>query len=441
MDSAYQLWLLGLGVLNFGALAAFARRALGVSPLAAASAGALFAFCGPRLAEAASGHYQLYPQFWTPLALLCIALATGPGRLGSRRVAAGLVAPCLALQLWSSFYLGWFAVLALPFAVLLALALPGARAAIGRARPLGPALLAGGAVAALLLAPLASAYLEVASSVGLRSFDEVMVPPPKRWLYPGDASMLYGALAVHPIFMGIVPYSGHALGFGPLTSVLALVGFGLGRRQRWLVVLAATALVLMLLTTRVGDATAWRLVFAWVPGAGAIRAVARVALLVAIPVSLGVALALDRLRARIRRPASGAALAAGVGLLCLAEQAKYHPSFDKAWNRSAIRSVAVAVDPQACEAFHYVAIGGVFQPWKYSLDAMWASLEAGVPTVNGYSGSHPPGWQLDAATLRGGADIAVIDAALAAWVERNGLAPERVCRVRLRPRPEPVRGR
>jgi hypothetical protein len=219
-----------------------------------------------------------------------------------------------------------------------------------------------------------------------------------------------------------------------VTSLLVVAGLGLGRRSRWLVALASGGLALFVLSTRFGDATAWRLVFDWVPGAGAMRAVTRVGLVVLIPAVLAVAVALDRLRGAFARPARGAAVAAGISLFCLAEQAKYLPAFDKATHRAAITQIASRVDPQACDAFLYVAVGSAFLPWKYSIDAMWASLESGVPTINGYTGFHPEGWNLGTPTIVSGADEERIEADLARWVERHHLDAARVCQVRLRPR-------
>jgi hypothetical protein len=144
MDTAYQCWILSLGLLNFGSMAVFARRALGASWLAASAAGALFAFAGPRIAEASWGHYQVHTQFWTALALLAVATASNGRSERSRRLAAGLVAPCLALQFWSSVYMGWFVGLALPFTLLGALARSDVRAAAWARRRLLLPLLAGG---------------------------------------------------------------------------------------------------------------------------------------------------------------------------------------------------------------------------------------------------------------------------------------------------------
>ena len=233
---------------------------------------------------------------------------------------------------------------------------------------------------------------------------------------------------------------GQPLGFGLLTSVLAIFGFALGRRQHWLLVLGFAALILVTLSTRVGEATAWKLVYDWVPGAEVIRAVTRVSLVVTIPVSLGVGAAVDRLAA-FAKPGLGVAIAAGLGLFCLAEQAKYQDWFDKEWNRAVVRKISTRLDPAACDAFFYSVVGGKFDPSKYSIDAMWAALESGVPTINGYTAFRPPGWYLSTCTVHSHSEDGRLRSDLARWVEQNRLAPGRVCPVRLRSRVRTVRER
>jgi len=49
-----------------------------------------------------------------------------------------------------------------------------------------------------------------------------------------------------------------------------------------------------------------------------------------------------------------------------------------------------------CMAFYYSPVLSDSRDappqFKLHLDAMWAALETGVPTINGYSGKDPRGW-------------------------------------------------
>jgi hypothetical protein len=60
---------------------------------------------------------------------------------------------------------------------------------------------------------------------------------------------------------------------------------------------------------------------------------------------------------------------------------------------------------------------------------MWAGLEAGVPTVNGYAGNTPPGWDLYRLGDGGPAGRRRLETALARWAEASGLDLARVARI------------
>ncbi len=434
--SAYQLWLTAVTVLNFGAMAILARQALAASWLASGFAGALFAAAGPRLSEARFGHYQLYPEFWTVLALLAIVRAT-LARSEWRRAAWALSAgPLFALQFWSSFYLGWFAAALLCFSLAFAALLTDLVPTLWKERRVTLAYLAGAALGGLLLAPLASPYLEAAHTMGVRSFGEMMVVKPARWLYLGDSSWLYGFLA-HPFFAHTGIASGQALSLGPVSTLVVGLGLFWGRRRRMLLMLTLGGVLLALFTMRFGDFFPWKILYDWVPGAAALRAVSRAVLLVLIPLALCAAVTIDRLASR--RPA-GRLAAASLGLFCLVEQGKHLPSFEMAENRALIREIAAAVEPSRCDAFLYMPRAQTHRAWKYSLDAMWAQIESGVPTINGATTFEPDGWNLEDTRVGFPADRRRIEGALAQWVEQNGLEASRVCRVEIRPHAQELRG-
>lgn len=121
------------------------------------------------------------------------------------------------------------------------------------------------------------------------------------------------------------------------------------------------------------------------PGALAIRAIGRIVLILMIPAALGLAVLVERL-ARDR----STAVAWTVALICLAEQTVTTDSFDAAANRSKIAEVAGRVDP-GVETFYYKPAGNETFT-IYGLDAMWASLAVGKPTINGYTGYYPADW-------------------------------------------------
>ena len=96
---------------------------------------------------------------------------------------------------------------------------------------------------------------------------------------------------------------------------MALAGLVAARRRAGVWVLACATASLMLISTQFGEVSPWRWVHAHVPGAGGIRAISRISMILALAVPVGIALLADPL-ARARRYAGLTAIA----LLCLVEQ-------------------------------------------------------------------------------------------------------------------------
>jgi len=154
-----------------------------------------------------------------------------------------------------------------------------------------------------------------------------------------------------------------------------------------------------------------------IPGAVGIRAVGRVVLILLIPAALGLACLVEFLGRRRSTIVAGI-----VVLVCLAEQGVTTETFDAAVNRATITGIARQIDRRPL-AFYYHPSEGQ-PPVHYQLDAMWASLASGVPTINGYSGYAPRVWEGFYAVDRD-AERTVEDV-LAEWVQKQGLPPDRV---------------
>lgn len=429
-DTAFQLWVLTVGALNF--LTAYLLFRQGFrQPARPASAGAaLFAFAGSRINQ--TMHHQLFPHFWSMLCLLAVAKLFSE-REQSERARMGwiwLAALSAAFQLWAGFYLGFFLALGLTVALAWAMAFGSARRAVWwlvRAHPF--TLLLAAATSGLVVAPMAQHFLLAAEELGMRSFGEAlsMIPSPRAWLHLGQLSWWYGWMSRLPAFQGIPMEHEQRVGFGLLTSALSLFGLWAGRKHAGARLLALSAATLLLLATLFGDFTAWKWVYQYFPGARAIRAVARIGIFLLIPIGLGLSQALSWLAQR-GRPFARAALA--LGALALLEQGETTPAFDKEQNRRDLAQVAKAI-PEGCEAFLFSAAQGYGPYWKYQLDGMWAGLERGVPSLNGYSGNAPPGWPFGGVALHGELDERRQEAALQQWARAKKLDPGRLCHVKV----------
>jgi hypothetical protein len=425
-DASLQLWLLTVVALNFAAAYAFLRRVFEVEPVGAAAGAYLFAFASPRIAQL--GHPQLMPQFFTIVALYGIVRLFGVRSDRSARTQAlkwtGLTVGSFAAQFYASLYLAWFLGFALLLGGLTAMAVRNWRAAvIELVRAHAAPILAASAVGVLVLYPGVEAYLETARLKGYRSFGEVrqMIPPIQAWIHAGTDSWLFGRVARWSPFHGMAMEHEVRLGLGLLTPALAAAGLWRRRMRAEVAVALTLGIVLWLLATAyTPNLVLWRAVYEVVPGARAIRAVSRIVLLLLLPVSLGLALALSELW-RNRRWA-----VIPLAFLCSAEQARSIPSYDKHAIRAQVQALAARVGAE-CRAFLYTPIGSDMPHWMIHLNAMWASLERGIPTLNGYSGQTPPEWDFDPPNLTTSADEARLRKSLDHWVAIHHLDASRIC--------------
>jgi hypothetical protein len=451
-DGSLQLWLLSMMTLNFLVCFAWLRDCGGITALAASFGSFLFAFSSARVAQIV--HPELQTQWLSLVAIyaLCRAFslteascsADPPLRANDASFARGWLAvffTALAAQLYASFYLGWFLILGLLIFGSWALMLPGPRARLrGALEPhrfwIALLLLA----SALAIAPMVAHYLRAAHQVGLRSYAKEIahyVPRPQSWLYMGDGSWLYGWMNGLSPWRTLPSPHEQAVGLGFLTSTLVLSGLWTRRQQPFVppLVLAA-ATVILLVTSAGGDLAAWRFVAPWLPGAMAIRAISRVGLLLLVPGALGLAAFLTE-----RRPW----FAVTFGLLCVLEQVRDVPSYDKFAERRKVGAIVEQLAVKPCRYFYFSPILASLPEgnadrlrsvldWfqQQHVDAMWASMQAGIPTINGFSGNSPPGWEtLEFSAIGRRADDERLERALAGWVRTQGLDPAGLCWIKL----------
>jgi hypothetical protein len=454
-DTSFQLWMLTVATVNYLAAFALFSRGFRCRPLAAAVGATLYSFASVRIEQLI--HPQLVSQFYLAIAILALLrlFDSDPGvashdttPLSDDRWIYVLAGACVG-QLYSSYYNAWF----LSFALLLA-ALGAVLFADGRrrlslvVRTHARAICVSVAGAAIAVAPLAIHYSRAAHQVGMRNFwtVEAMLPRIQSWAYLGPGSWLYGAFAAHPIFHFIPMEHEQRLGAGVATTLFAVLGLWSARHRRVVQFVTAVPLAMALIATQwPGGFTAWRAVYAIVPGAAALRAVSRIGMAIVLPIALGVALLIDQLtggephaqrlpRAEERWAAVTKSLLAAIILVAVfLEQGQQLPSYGKLAARARTTRVANAVGPQ-CAAFLSTIIGGKEDPWRYHVDAMWASMQLGTPTINGYSGNQPPGWKFyDIRIHPGDGTLIPTMAEVEEWAARWRLNPNTICMLRVPP--------
>jgi hypothetical protein len=291
-----------------------------------------------------------------------------------------------------------------------------------------------GLIAIAISAPLAMKYRAAAATLGMHSKAQIHLPKPLSWFLPGNSNRVYGKMLKA---LDLEDYRGlsQTNGVGGATLVACTVGLWLGRRRRVVQLMVAGIGGLVLLTiTLPGGWSPWWVVRELVPGASALRAVARVGHMMLFPAALGLALLVEALMARRRW------IFAAVVVSCvMVEQPHRRPSFDKAAAMARVEGIASRV-PEEAETFLLALSGPSWDKYLHD-DAAWVALEAGIPTVNGRYGHFPLNYPFRAPWIQGPTDAAEIRTDLSAWGGSHGLTAKGTKLIRVAPRPPRKRAR
>jgi hypothetical protein len=411
----------------------FLRAILG-APLAVAGLGAfLFAFGAPRTAQVS--HPQLVPFFALPLVLGGLALALGIGvpERPPRRAGWILAAAAFAFLFAASANLAWLFLFWLTLVALAALAVPLCRRTILGALRRDVAVLA---AALLLLAaltlPILPLYGDAKASFGAATaFEEQvrpLLPRPVSWIRLGPGSWQGGLLP--DLGANLALRWEHSLGIGFVTLLLCLAGAAIGWSDPWGRALTfGSGVAIAVVTAWPGGIEIWRVVHAAVPGAASVRAAGRIALVLLLPAAIAL-VALWKARAAALPPFALAALA----LVVVLEQGRAVADRAVGPLRARVDAIARAV-PTSCDAWFASIEGGPGNPTLYQINALWATLANGKPTLNGYTSYPPRDWPLWRARLTSPAEIEAQRIALRSWIDRNALHALRICWVREREDP------
>jgi hypothetical protein len=434
------------------------RRILRLNLVASCLGAFFFAFNDPKVAQ--PDHLQIQALFFLPIAAgALILLFRDVPHVSQRRAFALMSVAALALdvEFLTAYYDGWF--FAFWAALLLAgvLAFASTRAflvSFARAyfRPLG------GAVGVLIvgLVPFALIYLPTLRSVGVQPYSAALpyIPEPRSFLLAADDNYVWQGLTAHLLGSGDPDY-GRRLSFGLVAtlgwlalSVFALVLVARSRAEaaddrddrlgegRALLVLGLAILavdVVLLLALQYHGHSPWWAVYHFVPGAQGLREVSRDVIVLALPMAIAFAVAIDRLSRRLqsRRPGvlrNGLAAATALVLAFAAVEqlngASYADSYSISAENAHLRHLAARL-PHGCSAFYIALAPGHPHPLtrlQYQHDAMLVSLIDHVPTLNGRSARYPSDWPLY--------DVksADYDRNAQQWIRRRHIAG-RVCRL------------
>ena len=424
---SFLSWVLFNWTLNFVAAFLLFRRLFGVEIIGASLGAFLFAFGNPRSADVP--HQQLQPAFYLLTAFAALLLVFGETDLADRCRRGWIVAffAMLVAQAYTAFYPLYFFGLCVLVAALWALALPDTRRRFRvRLRQNAWTIGASGLAALVALLPLLNRYVRAAGEVGLRGYPWDALPRPVSWLLMGPRHPLYGWLQRRdgPFFE--LRQTHHSHGVGPVTTALALIGIYWAWKRRSVRLLALVVGSLVVLTTLYpGGYSGWRLIYEYLPGAAALRAVGRIGMIALLPLSLGAAMFFGRLQRQGRW-----VLMAVLAAVMVAEQSHDLRFRDRRAVEDYVASLAAQVDPE-CTAFLLLHVDERPYPHVHD-DAAWVTLATGVPTVNGRYGNLPPEYGLRDVQAINERDRESVGRELGYWIERHGLDETRVCTIETR---------
>jgi len=436
---AAEFTIIFFNFLNYLVCFVLLSKVLRFNLFASIAGAAFFAFNSPKLMQ--MGHSQLQPIWFLPLAMIGIVLLVQKRETLTQKQAFALIALSslsVALQLLTGFYPGWFFLFWSTLFLIVTLLFTQTRNLVFDVVKRFWLAMAGG-VALLLVAliPFVLAYLPIFKSAGARSYKETLVLIPVGWsfLMMGHRNYLWGTLTSALNADQSISAETHiGIGLIPTLAWLALVMFALtylcgplrisalsalktdptqrpqkyakGRREFSAVsetnllllsqLIIATCLVYLLGLRYWNDFSPWQFVYAYVPGGQVVRAVARYALVLALPMSIAFAFLIDRISRRIHSRVLFAVLF--VFTVFGIEEQFAHKEGSGGFSISAenryLNRLAQSL-PDNCSSFYVGLDPPTLHPQlEYQLDAMYVSIIKNVPTLNGYSGSLPANFGL-----------------------------------------------
>jgi len=419
-DISFLLWILCIFSANFAASYWLLRSRFGFA-VASSSVGAyLFTFGSIRMANIV--HFQAHPQFWVLLSVIAVLFIFDINTSSvQRRICIAVLAASIVLQAYTSFYTFYFFSLILLLVILISLVRSSTRAPLLEMVQRHAVTLTLTMIVALTaISPLVFHYLEAYGIFGDYNLNMDWVPRPYSWLLMGPGNIIYGSLQQAGGYFAHLKHATQSNGVGMATLLASLTGLYFMRRRPAIVLLTLATAILLSIAMSYGGFTPWHLVRALVPGAGAIRALGRISMILLLPMSIGLSAAIQRLGTRwLGIPA---VLLVAV---CVAEQVHHVSWIDMGHERSHAQAVSKRV-PSRCKAFFLVCVGPC-QCKNVHDDAMWTQLLSNVPTVNGRYGHYPPGYKLRRKDLENFPDKQTIETALTKWSSLHNLLPEDIC--------------
>jgi hypothetical protein len=411
--SSYQLVLVLMTCLGYGAYLLLLRRALRLRPFLAVSGAVLLTSLNALQVQADIGKLIAFHFYPVLIYLLWLYFSQPSKKTWKSWSSLAAFSLLLGLLFFTSYYPAWFFLFSLALFGLMHAILSAARygtdavfnPTIRFLRENGIQIAVALVVLLVSLVPFWITYAPVAAarrSFGLvldlsPTFRDIVNVSNHNYLWSALLDQFhfkYGSIEVQmgspPIVLGL--FAVFLIG-----QIRAAVWRGTRRdaSQDLMLVLSTTAIIIIALIVKFHEKSLWYVVYKLVPGASALRAVGRYLMVFDMLVIVSVMYGLDQLYSYYRRVISGRrTLLLDAGLLLItgalvAEQAHATPfRLNKAEQLGFISSYQKPAGH--CGAFFINNVASADLPvGYYQLDAMMTAMGTGIPTINGYSGIVP----------------------------------------------------
>ncbi len=438
--TALAFTVVGFNILNFIAGFGLLFSVLRFRWLPAVAGAMFFAFNNPKLSG--FDHLQLQPVWLLAIIAACVVVFfRDSSRLTAWR-AFGLLAfagLALDLQLLTAFYLGWFLILWCGLFLGLAIIFRQSREVLRDAlRRHWRVALGAISVTTAGLVPFLIIYGPAIYEVGAWPYDMTLryIPEVRSYLLVADGNFIWSHMPEAILHAPLNDLDwGRCVGIGVVpmvvwlaTSILVLASRG---RRPFLTLTVLSVNLLLIFALQYHGHSLWHVINKLVPGAKSIRAVSRVMIFVALPMSVVFGFAIERAWKRCGTSIGlrGALVAVIVfgGVEQFSNGAGEYFSIHT--ENARLRRLAAKL-PENCSAFYVTARRpddqelDSFQNQQWMHDAMFISILQHVPTLNGRSGKSPPGWDLR--------DITAPDyeAKVREWIKQRHISVD-VCRLEI----------
>jgi len=420
--TAFQLWMIGVAILNYVSFYLLSRT-LKMNTWFSSFGSFLFAFGLPSTMQL--GHQQLLPRFYVVFAILFLYKYL----INKKPHNFALFLIFTYLQLLAGIYLGWFLIFTAPIFII-------AYTIYHKDKIILRSLLNYKILASLILFLLATTatmlpYARTQKELGGRSYGEIQTMIPSvisyvnfpsgailHQLYPSyfeNEARLLPMRHEQYLFIGI---------FFIFLSILTLIAFVRNEKSARLPPIFIIGILIFILLTILSiripftNFSLWEGIYNFIPGAGVIRAVARIWTISYIFLFLAVMILVSDLFLKTTSKVLKSILFILAFLSCV-EQINLTPNY---FNKDQQLAIQAQINETIKDVMKNNELSAFYLQWPndqsyipFQTKAAWASLELNLPTVNGYSGNVPRNYK----TIESPMTIHEVDE----WLQVSGKSP------------------